>query len=443
MRCFSCVMFAVCLFNASTANAGPSPSDFRFIATVDGKSSPNEPISIPLSREIILEAKHNFVDVRVFDDTGLETPYVIYKQTQAHETPKSYVFEIVSYDNIEGSDEFLLKRPPGAPSIREIELQIAGKDFKKRIQVEAGLSPQAMKEIAANTIFDFSSRLTLRKTTVHIPETNADFLRLRLTDESPPPAESPEMRLRYEGLEFWTDGHITGPFHVNRILGWSGQRKPSEIYLDYITIENPVVSIDAHGNSLIDLGCKLPLAQITFDIENPYYYRRVQLLTAIENVDEQFRVVAGGVIYKIPGIEESENTIHFDQPTRYLRLHVPNDDNPPLRVRSITIAWVRRNLYFVPEPGRSYTLHVGSEVVSSPRYELSHLIPSDFAKLKHYASMSVQTLRPNASYAPRAIPVTNDDVEKKLFTGLVIILVCALSIWAFRLLKKMPYEAGE
>ena len=444
MRCLCQGMVAACLLSTTTpATAGPSPSDFRFTTAIQGDYPPNAPVSVPLSREIMAETKPDFADVRVFDDMGQETPYVIYKQTEAHKTPKPFVFEIVSYDDAEDSDKITLKRPDGAPAFREIELMIAGRDFKKHIQVEAGAAPDAMQKIATDTIFDFSSRLDLRKTAVAIPETDTAFLRIGLSDEAQPPPDSPEMRLQYEGLEFWTQGTGAGPFRVDHILGWSGERKAAEHYFDHFTIDRPTVSTDNDGNSVIHLDAKLPVAHVTFDVENSYYCRRIQLLTAAEDVDEAYRVAAGGVIYKIPGVAESENTITFDQPSRYLRLKVLNDDNPPVRVRGVTVAWVRRNLYFVPEPGRTYTLHVGSDVAASPRYELSQLIPSDFAKLRHYASMSVLGLRPNASYDPRLRPSTREAVEEVVFVGLVVILVCVLALWAFRLLKKMPVQANE
>ena len=126
MRRFHCVMSTVCLLTTTAATAGPSPSDFRSLATIQGDFSPNAPVSVPLSREIIAEAKHDFADVRVFDDMDQEIPFVIYKQTQAHETPKSFAFEIVSYNDTEGSDEITLKRPDDAPTFREIELVIVG-----------------------------------------------------------------------------------------------------------------------------------------------------------------------------------------------------------------------------------------------------------------------------------------------------------------------------
>ena len=120
-----------------------------------------------------------------------------------------------------------------------------------------------------------------------------------------------------------------------------------------------------------------------------------------------------------------------------------NEDNPPLRVPRVNIAWVRRNLYFVPEPGRSYSLYVGSDLVASPRYELQNLISSDRAQLRPYASLSLLGLQPNPDYDPQLKASTRDAIEKAVFIGLVLIVTCVLAFWAFRLLKKMPAPAGE
>ena len=299
-----------------------------------------------------------------------------------------------------------------------------------------------MREIAADTIFDFSSRIDLRKTSVAIPETDSAFLRLSLRDDAPA-LDGPEMRLRYEGLEFWTEGTKDGPFRVERILGWSGERRPAEHYYDHVTIDTPTVIIDEHGDSVIELRGRLPVARVTFEVGNSYYHRRVELLTATDDRGAEYRVAARGTIYKIPGMTESHDKISFNQPSHYLRLKVLNEDNPPLRIRSVKIEWIRRNLYFVPEPGRTYTLHVGSDVVASPHYELGKLIPSDHAKLRHFASLSLEALQPNVGYDPSSKPTKREGLEQAAFVGLVVILACALTIWAVHLLKKMPTETNE
>jgi len=441
-RCF-CFMLTADVLAAAAAIAASSPSDFQSMASIHGDFAPNTPVCVPLSREVIAGARRDFADVRVFDDQGREIPYVIYKQTEAHRKPESFVFTTVAYLTGEDSEEIMVKRPDNAPPFREIELVIAGNDFKKRVRVEAGSALDATLLLTTDTIFDFSSRLDLRKTTVTMPETDADFLKIIFEDESAPQPENPAMGLRYDGLEFWTTGTKTGPFRINRILAWVGDEKPAEHCFDRITISEPKITTDEDGNSIIYIDGRVPVASLTFNVDNPYYYRRVQLLTADENRDELYYLGATGIIYKIPGMADSENTIQFDRSTCYVRVKVLNEDNPPLQVRSIDIAWIRRNLYFVPESGRDYVLHVGSDVVASPRYELGHLIPSDHARLKRFASMSLSALESNPSYDPRLKLTTREAVERAVFVGVVVILVCALAFWAFSLLKRMPPQTSE
>jgi hypothetical protein len=427
----------------SAAADGPLPSDFRAVAVVQGDSAPNVPVRVALPQEVISKTRGDFADLRLFDDAGQETPYVIYRQTRARQAPVSFPFEVVSYNDAEASEEIVVKRPDYAGAFREIEFIITGSDFKKLVQVEAGSDGDSLQTVASDAIFDFSSRVDLRKTSVSLPETDADYLRVLLRDDAEPRPDSPEMRLSYEGLEFSTTGTGVGPFRVNRILGWTGERRQAEHFYDRVTIQEPKSVLDKEGNTIVYPVVRLPVVSITFDVENPYYYRRIQLLTAVEDRDEDYRVARSGLIYRMPGMAESEDTLEFSYPTSYLRLKVLNGDNPPLRLRSVEIAWVRRNLYFVPEADRSYELYLGSDVVRQPRYELERLIPSDHTKLRQYAAMSLSGLRNNPKYDPQLRPATRETVERTVFAVLVVALVCALALWAFRLLKRMPVKASE
>jgi hypothetical protein len=163
----------------------------------------------------------------------------------------------------------------------------------------------------------------------------------------------------------------------------------------------------------------------------------VQLLASPDGV-EPYSVAGTGVVYKVPGMPESENTLRFERPSSHLRLKILNQDNPPLEIQGVEIAWVRRNLYFVPEPDRTYELYVGSDAATQPRYELTKLIPSDHLQLAGYAEMTLTTLQKNPAFDPSMRPATRDVVEKTVLAGVVVILVCALSMWAYRLLKNLP-----
>lgn len=430
----SCLLFDVC--------GAATPSDFPAVATVTGEFSPDIPVRVPLTAEVFSRARPDLGDLRVFDDLGRETPYVIYLQTVARRAPVSFHFEIVTYNRMEEAEEFTLLRPRNAGPFHEIEFVIQGTDFHKRVEVSAGSHATAMAPVASDVIFDFSSRVNLRKTRVSLPETDAAAVQVTLRDLHAPGPSDPAMRLKYEDLEFWTAGSGDGAFRIKQILGWSGESKSQEHFYDSVTMKHPSPRVDENGNSLVDLNVRVPMAYVTLDVANPYFYRRVQVLTT-GNQEDEWRLAGTGVIYKAPGMPASEDTIYLETPLARLRFVVLNEDNPPLNVQSIEVGWIRRNLYFVPEAGRTYRLFVGGELVRLPRYELRNLIPSDHAELMRFPELSLAGLEANPAFAPQMAPASRERIERYVLVLVIGLLVGGLLGWAYRLLKKMPPQAAQ
>lgn len=435
--CFARTLLVAIGLVATARAQATSPSDFMFQAVITGETTPGLPMRVSLGQGVLSATQRDFADLRVFDDLGRETPYVIYEQTEAPKRTSTFAFEIVSYDTSGESEEIVLKQPASAKPFHEIEFVIAGRDFKKSVEVFAGQSTGALQQVGAETIFDFSSRVDLRRTTVDVKETDAPYLRIVLSDETPDERGGSEIELRYEGLEFWTAGEKPGPFRVERILGHTGERKSASHAYDVAHHASPPTRLDDDGNTIIDLAGNLPVAFVRLEVENPYYRRRVQMLAGDIGQEGEYHSVGEGVIYKVPGMNESEDTIWFRRPQGNYRLRIINEDNPPLDVRSVETGWVRRNLYFVHEEGRHYSLHAGSDNhdVASPRYDLGSLIPADHAKLKQYASLSIGDLQTNPNYAPTMDRSTRDRLERTALTVVVIAVVCLMAFWVARLLK--------
>jgi len=421
---------------------GSARTDFEAMASVMGELTPNVPVRVPLTPAILTKARPTFADIRLYDDHGLETPYVIYRQTTIRQAPVSFEFDVVSYQQTGSTEELTLRRPNQGGPFVELELDIAGADFNKRVEVAAGAHLAMLQPVANDVIFDFSSRVDLRKTRVRFAETDASFVRITLTDIGKDERRNPEMKLRYEGLEFWTAGATPGPFRIDRIIGWAGEKKSAEHYYDRVAFTQITSQLDDAGNTVVYLDAKLPVAQITLHVANSYYYRRVQPLTSPDGV-EPYGVARTGVIYKVPGMLESKNTVRFELPASHLRLKILNQDNPPLDIQGVEIAWVRRNLYFVPEPDRTYELYVGSDIATQPHYELKKLIPSDHLQLAGYAEMALTALLENPAFDPAMRPATREVVEKTVLVVVVVILVCALAMWSYRLLTNVPRETSE
>lgn len=432
------------LFVADVEAAATSPSDFEAVAAITGESTADVPVQVVLPAVVLSRARADFADLRLFDDLGQETPYVIYEQTRPGVAPASHAFEIVSYHETAGVEELFLKWPRPAMPFNELEFVIVGKDFNKRVEVAAGTDADSLRPVTDDVIFDFTSRVKLRRTHVRLSETRANFVRITLKDAQKSEApQTPEMKLRYEGLEFWTAGIAPGPFRIEQILGWTGENRAAGKEYDRVTIPEPTAFLDQDGNTIVDLNIRVPVTSVALDVTNAYYHRRVQLMTSPDGVDGTYRVMETGVIYRVPGMPASETVLRFNQSAAHLRLKVLNEDNPPLRIPSAEVAWVRRSLYFVPEAGRTYRLFVGSDAAVAPSYELGKLIAADPERLASYPNLSLASLQSNPAYHPPLKPVSREPMEKATLTALVVVVICALSFWAYRLLKHVPRPTSE
>jgi hypothetical protein len=250
------------------------------------------------------------------------------------------------------------------------------------------------------------------------------------------------VRWQYEGLDFTVPGKAANAFRIDQLAGRGGQEQT--VVYDRAVVPAPETHPDAQGNTLVSLRrVNLPVAQLTLAVDNLYYHRQVELWAADTDTAEAYQRVASGVIYKLPEVQTANNTLPLrplQQP--YLRLKILNGDNPPLRLQQVEIAWVRQNLYFIPEAAQRYTLYFGGGQLLAPAYDLQRLLPADSVKLEHYAVWSVGDVQPHPDYHPRRPEGRNDRAETILFTAVVLLLVCGMGFWVYRLLKRLPAQPG-
>ena len=408
------------------------PTDLRFLAPVIGDMTPDTPVRLPLPRQVIADTASDFADLRLFDDQGLETPYVVYAQSPA--PSYTFTFQVLSYSQSDAGDTIVLQRPKDTGPFWELTVQTTARDFHKTVRLQASHDHATWSEVSTDALFDFSSRIDVRKTTLTFPETDTPYVRLLLQDAVPPRTDAAAVQLRYEGLEFAVRGEPVKPFRIDRISGRVGAPHATDYIYDRTTFAQPATRTDTQGNTLVLLGrVHLPVAQLTLTVDNPYYHRRVELWAADTDKDDAYHQVARGVIYKLPGVVSADNTLrvqHVQSP--YLRLKILNGDNPPLRLQQVEAAWVRRNLYFIPAAGRRYTLYFGNGQMRAPEYELRRLLPAQHTALEQYAVVSLGDVQPHTRYTPRP---AQGKVEQTLLTVVVLVLVCGLGFWAYRLLK--------
>jgi hypothetical protein len=420
-------------------------SDFRLKASLKADEKIGMPVRLALPRAVITETSRGFSDLRLFDDQGTEIPYVIYAQRGSTPTTQSFTWKVIDYQNIEGTQTIFLEGPAGNGFIRNLNINTKERDFNKSCKVYASTDRTFWQLIAHDSCFDFSSQIDLRKTTLKLPPTKARYLRVILKDNDKPIDRGEDIRLRYKDLEFTLSGLKTGEIKIDGFTSTLEGTKHEAPLFDHAVFTKPHTFLDKQKNTIVSLGrVNLPIEKASLKIKNTYYYRSIELWVAATDDEQSYQRVAQDVVYKIPGISSEKNTITYNQSQHaYVRLKVINHDNPPLQVEEVTIEWIRRNLYFIPEASRRYTLYCGGENIPTPRYELQKLVPDQHEQLMRYDEWKIGDLQKNEDYSPKPATPSQKPFERYLLTVLVILLVCGLAWWAFRLMKNIPGSKSQ
>lgn len=431
-------LFSILGLAAVSAFAASSQRLSHFAKIKPGLSA-GSPARLHLPGEIISLTASGFADLRLFDENGSETPYVIRQRHRPGENPRPHTFELVSYQKYDTGSELIFKADDDLPSIDRLRINTFAKNFEKQVQVSISDDGVASRRVAEDVIFDYSAVVDLAKVDIDIPRSSAKYFHLRISNTSPDNAgEEERIELKYKGLQFRSSENGGKPFKVDGLIGYSGQRLGEIEFLDRHTIENPPVVLNKQGDSELALGFQnLPVEDVELVVENLYYYREVELWSADADTHEAYQRRASGVIYKFPGMRKSKNTLHLSLPRqKFVKLVVINGDNPTLTVRQVGLSWKTLDLYFVPEPEKSYRLFFGGDLIA-PRYEMEMLIPNDYKVLRNYQQAQLDSVAENPNYRARIDDNSPEKIQKIILIAVVLLVTALMTVWLISLFKKV------
>ncbi|MBN1809916.1 MAG: hypothetical protein JW909_12685 [Planctomycetes bacterium] len=417
---------------------GLERSDLCCRAEVKGELTPGKPARISLPREVLSAARADFADVRLFDETGKEIPYVVYDRKGKKQSEEEFRFKVLSYDEARGVMTLTLERPDNVGEYSEIEIETRAKDFKMRVEVGVGDSLDAIPKVGEDAIFDFSSRIPLRKTVLDMPVLNGKYLSLRLHNEAGGAQDGQQMHLKYDGLDFSVNG-AAKQFKIDGVSGRTALERTGGYVYESASIELFDVDKDNNGDTLIKLkDINLPSVELELEIDNSYYYRTIRVSAADEDRKENYRGTGSAVVYRIPGMRKSANVIGLSGvKRRNLLIRVVNGDNPVLNVRKVTLRWVRKCLYFIPEEYRTYTLYYGATSAPVPDYELRNLLGFEQANAADVTEAGIAKLEDNPEYSgPKGD--REHPLQEIIFTGMIVLLVIVAGVWVYKLAQKIP-----
>lgn len=425
--------------------AGPAqavvPTQFRSFAPVVGDLPVGRPVRLPLSREVFAASDNTLHDIRLFDDTHAETPFVIYQEPLRAADDPPFPFEVVSYEAGKDTTTMVLRRPQHAARFNRLTFSIGARDYKKMVVVETGSEDTVWIPVAHDIIFDFASRIAFRKTTIDLPDAGTPLVRLTLTDAPVDTPDSLQVKVQLGSDAVEMSGQRPVSFRIDAITGQYRVRETNDSPLDEWEVDHPAVTINRDKQTELVLDAvRLPVARVRFAVDNPYYSRSVQLFGNRQTATPVWEPVASGELLFLTGMAEARNVLTVGAPRFWpsLKVQIANGDNPPLRVARVTVAWARHNLYFIPEAGRRYTLHVGDAAVAPPDYEVGRLIPDRAEQLHHLPLARLGSLSANADWQAVTPPgALRAKYETKLLIVICALLVALIGVWSWRLMQRV------
>lgn len=433
-------MTGVFVFLIITPVHASQPREFQWTTPLTGKVSQGEPARVPLPATVITQLRPGFGDLRLFDREGKEVPYVVYEDLSPAKPEKTLSLTVKEFVETESSDQFVVEKFQRSEKMDSLELLTSARDFRKNVRVEVSTDGQAWNPLTDDAIFDYSSRVSLRKTLISLPSTDAPFFRITISKDPTPTRDAGEVQFQYRDLVFSSNGAHSTTFRVDGFRGHNGGQQADSRIEDSRTLKDLSITQESPGTTCVNLGeVNLPLDRITFEVEDPYFFRLIEVQASVTGMADSFRPLVNGVIHRIPGAASGKLQLDVDiDHATFLRLLVRDGDNPPLTIKSVCLAWNQRVLYFHPRPEETYTLAFGNKNMELPIYDTGHLITNDAKALRAYPEWSVGTVTENPGYSPSWGKAEREEFQGWVLNTLVAVILLGLGYWGVTLLKQLP-----
>lgn len=428
----------------------PGPENFEFVAPVPGELRANVLYQIQLTPHLLALCRNRYEDIRIYDRGGREIPFVLLDDRVPTEPLVTYPATTTSLMEISGKTIIDFQLPEKHLPVTEIDLAISNRDFKVEAELSGRGESPVWTILTKENLYDFSSQVNLRKTTLKFSPVEYRYFRLTITREEPSTEPESGLSLKYDGLDLNLSGSAETKMKILEITGRTGPAGNDSVKMDQRVFSAPASRTDERRRSIMELSANLPAEQIRLKVENPYYCRTVSVFGSPTGKEDSFQLRASDQLFAFPsrdGVEARDYLSLNARQDRCYRIEIENGDNPPLEVQAITLEWVRRNIFFVAlVDDAHYSLYLGCAEASLPAYDLGRFVkPGDWFR-QSFDRVAVGPVQANPGLVLLAPEERKAQTEKVALTIIIAALVIGLGYWLFTLIRKVTPDhpaAGE
>jgi hypothetical protein len=307
---------------------------------------------VAIDPEVASLASSSFANLRIVDEAGKETPYILEEEVPVFSTQQFLEYKILEKKQVKGCCTKLILSNPDKKSINNISLQIKNAETYKQATLRGSDDRQtwyALKEQFSLNVIDGGNQ-TYEIRILDFPLCNYPFLSITVDDSLSAP------------LNFVRAGY----YNTNTTLGIYSSVPSLKFSVGEKTKEKEThITITLDTARLID-KLELSLSGLPFYLRQATLYETGTRLNK-KKKPEPFQ----NYIQQIQLTSTHASTIRLDgRKFQNLLLVIENNDNPPLIIDSVTAFQLNRYATAWLKKGASYKMKIGSADMSAPIYDL-------------------------------------------------------------------------
>ena len=415
------ILVALVVSIAGIASASFTPSAWQYMRTIS--SVQGEFVKVILPNDISW-TDNTFADIRIIGQDQREVPYLLTKNiaSRSQGIPLSILNKTTRSD---GYTQALIDMGNSKQVHTDLSLVTSGANFRRQVSIYSSDALMTMDDPHWNLVTDkgYIFRFTDQYTgftsgnrAISFPASTARYFKVVIS-------AGPEGPVEVSSAEYGATVSADVPSYTN-ILPVSvfnnSSRKTTE------------VTVDLGKEGVLSNG-------ITITPLDHNYSRRVIIQAANDKADaSSWRNVGESSISGITTslFTGSYNRISYPEThSRYIRLSIVNDDNPPLTLDSrATIESTAVSVVFEGGQGIRYTLYYGNPRASIPQYDISQI--SSYIEANKLPVATLADAIQNPEYvAPQPPVVPFTESNKTMLNILLVIVVLGIGAAIFFYLR--------
>lgn len=437
------ILLAAGLLLAQTVVA--DTETYRFSRPVEWQGgSQQELLSVPLDSRIYAATRDGFPDLRLVDQDGVETPYLLEKAagTRTVTSRLDCKSQLLSLKKNKGkSIEIILSLDKEAESAEGLTVFTPLTNFEHRLQVFGSADGRNWVLLVKNAeIFDYSSYMPFSNRDIPLPANN--YRQFKVLIEQAVQTREAELleltRTLHGEKEIARSERVDLqriPLRIERIEFWRNQSDvlpETEKTFDYPVAGFKVTQDIENQTTVIDVdSLREPLTGFTLQTSESNFNRPaiVQIPVAY-GIETRMQEIGSAVLesLRFRDLNREQTAITFpEQRHTAYRIVIQNHDNPPLAISKLNGFGNGYNLLFLPLPGKIYSLRYGSEKAKRPSYETGPI--RELLRRGYRSNPASLGLESAASTNPDTLDFANL-LNSKFFLSAVIVLMVAVLAWS-------------